>query len=207
MSDTQNDDADQLETAVETFAERRKRANDLMRELLIERPLYAKVEGGEALMDAIDDVITPKMEVALEFDLYCMWCGVVTPWTVQPCLYRSSGGGAGSRYSGTAPVPSIRALNAVCLRKRHFYTYVLLRKNDFVQKIGQTPSMADIAHGELKGIPGINSRDRKELGRALGLFAHETPLGAFVYLRRVFERMVERAHEYHIESKGAPIEN
>lgn len=67
--------------------------------------------------------------------------------------------------------------------------------------------MADIALGELKAIPGIEKQDRKELGQALGLFAHDTPLGAFVYLRRVFERMISRAHECHKEKYGSYLEN
>jgi hypothetical protein len=200
------------ETATAAAAIAPERARDLraeaasqVRDLLIDRPLYTKIEGDDALMDRVHDVLVAK--TPLEFDLYCLSCGQITPWVVKPFDLRNSGGGAGSRYAFQAPVPSVRALHAVCLRKQHFYTYVLVVGNGTVQKIGQRPSMADIAFAELKDLPNIGGQDRRELGRALGLFAHDTPLGAFVYLRRVFERMIERAHDHYKETRPGPIKN
>lgn len=182
---------------------KRAEAADLMRKLLIESPLYAKIEGEADLFEEIDLIIETKS--ALEFDLYCVKCSQVTPWAIKPYVSANSGGGSGSRYQTQMYVPTVKVVNAVCLRKQHFNTYILHRYSLVVQKIGQTPSMADMAFGELKAIPGIGSQDRKELGRALGLFSHDTPLGAFVYLRRVFERMILRAHEQFKEETGAYI--
>jgi len=179
-------------------------ALDAVRRLLIDRPLYSKIESDDELMALIDNVIEAKL--SLEFDLYCVACGVITPWVIKPYRAHNSGGGAGSRYDYQRPVAKMRIVHAVCMRKQHFYSYVLYRQDNVLQKIGQKPSMADIAHGELKSVPGINNADRKELGRALGLFAHDTPLGAFVYLRRVFERMIERAREHHKERTGSDID-
>lgn len=180
-------------------------AADLMRRLLIESPLYAKIEGDADLFEQIDLIISAKGN--LEFDLYCVRCKQVTPWAIRPYVSANSGGGSGSRYQSQIYVPTVKVVNAVCLRKQHFNTYVLSRHSLIVQKIGQMPSMADMAFGELKAIPGIGSQDRKELGRALGLFSHDTPLGAFVYLRRVFERMILRAHEQFKEDTGAYIDD
>lgn len=178
-----------------------------MLELFLQKPLYAKIEGDDPYMEQVEKVIDGEANV--DFDNYCVHCEQVTPWTLRKFSVRNSGGGSGSfgaRYV-QAPLPTIRAVNAVCMRRQHFHTYVLHVRDGAVQKIGQRPSMADIALGELKGIPGINKQDRKELGRALGLFAHDTPLGAFVYLRRVFERMIARAHERFKEMHGAYLEN
>lgn len=168
-------------------------AADAVRQLLLKKPLYATIKGDDALMNAVDLILNLKSP--LEFDQYCITCEQMTPWTIRPFKVLNSGGGSGNRYTVQHPLPTVRALNAVCLRKQHFYTYVLVRGHVAVQKIGQRPSMADIALGELKAIRGINAVDRRELGRALGLFSHDAPLGAFVYLRRVFERMIARAHE------------
>jgi hypothetical protein len=75
-----------------------------------------------------------------------------------------------------------------------------------VTKIGQSPSTADLAFGEVRTIDkSLDDLDRRELGKALGLYAHDTALGAFVYLRRVFERMVARAYERQAAA-GHPID-
>lgn len=63
-----------------------------------------------------------------------------------------------------------------------------------VSKIGQTPSHADIANGGLENFAKVLGRDdRVELIRSNGLAAHGVYIGAFVYLRRVFERLLDRA--------------
>jgi hypothetical protein len=175
-------------------------------DLFLRKPLYSIIHGDEDYLAAVEEILEGKAGV--DYDNYCVICDQVTPWTLRKFQPRHSGGGAGlgSRYV-QAYLPTIRAVNAVCLRRQHFHTYILHVTNSTVQKVGQKPSMADIALGELKAIPGIDKLDRKELGRALGLFAHDSPLGAFVYLRRVFERMIARAHERHKEKHGSFLEN
>lgn len=177
-------------------------------DLFLKRPLYAKIEGDAEFIKAVEAVF--EGTTVANYDSYCRECDQITPWTVRRVIPRISGGGTpgiSARYTDPVP-PSIRAVNAVCLRRQnHVQTYIVHVKGLTVQKIGQRPSMGDLAHGELRAIPGIQKQDRTELGRALGLFAHDTPLGAFVYLRRVFERMITRAHERHIEKHGGPLEN
>ena len=76
----------------------------------------------------------------------------------------------------------------------HIMNFVFRTTTKTIEKIGQHPSYADIA---LSGA----SRYRKALGeqfpelrRALGLHSHGIGIGAFVYLRRIFEALVEEAH-------------
>ncbi len=65
-----------------------------------------------------------------------------------------------------------------------------------ITKIGQLPSHADIANADLKGLSKtLEDIDRREFIRANGLAAHGVNIGAFVYLRRVFERLVWRARK------------
>lgn len=65
-----------------------------------------------------------------------------------------------------------------------------------IEKIGQTPSHADISIGELGRYKGVlNGIDRSEFVRAIGLAANGVHIGAFLYLRRLFERLVERAKQ------------
>ena len=70
----------------------------------------------------------------------------------------------------------------------------IFRLNDFViQKIGQYPSLADIANDESKSYRKVLAKsDASELHRAIGLAAHGVGVGSLVYLRRVFENLIRR---------------
>lgn len=180
-------------------------AHDII-DLFLRKPLYAKIQGDPDYLESVDEIL--EGNVTTDYDNYCVDCDQVTPWTLRKYKPQNSGGGAGMGNRYVNPIfPIIRAVNAVCLRRQHFQTYILHVAGSTVQKIGQRPSMADMALGELKAMPGIQKQDRRELGRALGLFAHDAPLGAFVYLRRVFERMISRAHERHKEKHGSFLAN
>jgi hypothetical protein len=61
-------------------------------------------------------------------------------------------------------------------------------------KIGQYPQHAELVAGRLKAVSKIaDPLDMKELRRAVGLMSHDVAIGAFVYLRRVFERIIGAA--------------
>lgn len=72
-----------------------------------------------------------------------------------------------------------------------------------LMKIGQVPSVADIRLGDFKRFRRVLSEpDRKELTTGIGLYAHGVGIGSFVYLRRLFERQIERAHAEAINDGG-----
>jgi hypothetical protein len=80
---------------------------------------------------------------------------------------------------------------------------VYLREKEF-GKVGQFPSLADTANDAAKLYSKVlEAEDRKELSRAVGLAAHGVGIGSFVYMRRVFERLIERRHA----ESGLSIEN
>src|SRR5207245_2482045 len=65
-----------------------------------------------------------------------------------------------------------------------------------MSKVGQSPSLADLH------LPGVRKYKRvlgeekhAEFTRAIGLHAHGVGIGAFVYMRRVFERLIEAARD------------
>jgi len=71
---------------------------------------------------------------------------------------------------------------------------------NWIEKIGQHPSIADLALSSVGKYRRILKEDRsKELVRAIGLHAHGCEIASFVHLRRIFESLIEEAHE--IESK------
>jgi hypothetical protein len=79
---------------------------------------------------------------------------------------------------------------------KHSYTFI---------KIGQYPQHAELVAGRLKAVSKIaEPLDMKELRRAVGLMSHDVAIGAFVYLRRVFERIIARAWHSAVEA-GEPL--
>lgn len=112
----------------------------------------------------------------------------------------------------TLPYQGLITISAFCLRDSvDSYTgcrqplYVVFHKIDIVvRKIGQTPSAADLAFGALDEAfkKELDDDRRKELGTAIGLHAHGVGIGSYVYLRRIFEGLLEEAHEQASATEG-----
>ena len=97
-----------------------------------------------------------------------------------------------------------RSLYLSCARDRdHKIHYWFLLENDTVEKVGQDPSLADIANDEAATYRNVLSKkDAMELHKAIGLAAHGVGIGSFVYLRRIFERLIYgRFHSFR-ETEG-----
>ncbi len=171
-------------------------------DMLIGKGLYFKIDTKTPIGMSVTNIL--RQGVFLTFDLHCVYCKMLTPWTI-------SEGGArrpetAHRYNLDKPTPQITIYHATCQRIQHHYTFVIHQDANRIMKIGQMPSMGELAFSELKTIDkGLASQDRSELGRALGLFSHDAPAGAFVYLRRVFERMIDRAHARHETATGVAV--
>lgn len=64
------------------------------------------------------------------------------------------------------------------------------------QKIGQFPTIADLEIGKYKKFSKLLSKENlRELNKAIGLSANGVGIGAFVYLRRIFENLIENYHQ------------
>ncbi len=76
----------------------------------------------------------------------------------------------------------------------HHMDFVALASDDKFMKIGQYPSLADLSFPELKEYKKVMSEENeKELKRAIGLYASGIGVGSMVYLRRIFERILNEA--------------
>jgi hypothetical protein len=76
----------------------------------------------------------------------------------------------------------------------HKLTFVFRSHQGVLEKIGQYPSMADLDTPDLQKYRGVLGTERfRELIRGVGLASHGVGIGAFVYLRRVFESLIEEA--------------
>jgi organic radical activating enzyme len=64
-----------------------------------------------------------------------------------------------------------------------------------VTKVGQSPSIADLKDYKIKKYRKILGEEKyRELSRAVGLHSHGVGIGAFIYLRRIFEMQIIDAH-------------
>jgi hypothetical protein len=64
-----------------------------------------------------------------------------------------------------------------------------------MQKIGQFPSLATLNLYDVRSYSSVLDKETfRELTKAIGLAAHGVGVGSFVYLRRIFENLVEEAH-------------
>lgn len=88
---------------------------------------------------------------------------------------------------------------------RIFFTFNIT--NGIIQKIGQYPSVANSLEEEIKVYKKELGREKgEEFSKAIGLFSHGIGIGAFVYLRRIFEGFIYEAKDQAL-SDGAITED
>ncbi len=95
-------------------------------------------------------------------------------------------------------------MSITCVRNEYHrvYYYFLIRSMT-LQKIGQYPSLADISNDEVMQYrKGMTSEDAREFHKAIGLAAHGVGVGSFVYLRRVFERLISGRYKEFKDAEG-----
>ncbi len=64
-----------------------------------------------------------------------------------------------------------------------------------LEKIGQSPALADLMEYGVRQYRKILGDEKyREFTKAIGLASHGVGIGAFVYLRRIFEGLIEEAH-------------
>jgi hypothetical protein len=120
-------------------------------------------------------------------DIYCPECGRHSVFTLgQEAKYSDR-----SHYSNY-----VFSLWFRCSRDAsHHALFVFLAHKGVLQKIGETPSLADISVPDVRKYRPVLGDERfREFTRGIGLATHGVGVGAFVYLRRIFEWLIENAH-------------
>ncbi len=151
-------------------------------DFLFKTPLYEMRDFG-------NDAEFPRALMMDQFNIdgHCPYCGREATF---------------SRYNRSLNLESINNINQgksfvdevaiVCARNKfHIITFHLRGRDKKVMKAGQFPSFADIANDESKRYRSVLSKeDSAELHKAIGLAAHGVGIGAYVYIRRIFERLI-----------------
>lgn len=104
----------------------------------------------------------------------------------------------------------VRYKNAVfehvfsCTRDNTHKLFFLFRfQNWSITKVGQHPSLADLSAVEIRKYRKVlGNEGYAEFNRAVGLVTHGVGIGAFVYLRRIFEKLIEEAHQREMPTNG-----
>lgn len=175
-------------------------------DFLISTPLYEKV----LFCDELTWPVLDMLYFNATFDCYCVECGQMATFkgaqgsrpsehtrNVQIERFHAS---EGITYKHPVLSKKIHEVNTNCTRNPvHRQRFLFLVQNETngqsIQKIGQFPSYADIHVGDLKGYRQVLTKNQmNELSKAIGLSSHGIGIGSFVYLRRIFEALVEQAH-------------
>lgn len=150
-----------------------------------ELPLYKKVSIGSPTNDNFTQLIHFKGRI----DAFNPNIKENSTFIIRPCIITSpinllSQGGI-----------DISELN--CVRTGHkFIVLIHFDKNSLeIQKVGQFPSIADFHISKIRKYDKVISKENlKEFTKAIGLAANGVGIGSFVYLRRIFEGLIEEAH-------------
>ncbi|MDD9174023.1 hypothetical protein PVK63_04000 [Aliivibrio sp. S2TY2] len=86
---------------------------------------------------------------------------------------------------------------AECSRvKTHRLVFMFIANGKTIQKIGQLPSLASLHLYDVKKYSKVLEKQYfQEFTKAVGLATHGVGVGFFVYLRRIFEALIEDAHQ------------
>jgi hypothetical protein len=130
----------------------------------------------------------------LKLDGFCPYCKTMRTFT------KDSGRETAewhAKYGPEGNSPSLSNVSFHCTRHDHHRIHFDFRMyKGQLQKTGQWPSFADIAMDESKQYSKILSKlDAAEFHRAIGLASHNVGIGSFVYLRRIFERLITNRFE------------
>lgn len=122
-------------------------------------------------------------------DSYCPWCAK------SSVFERQSNNIEYDTWQSTKN--QIFSVYLKCSRnKEHELFYIIKVHDEVFQKIGQHPSLADLQLQNLKKYSkALGGEFYKEFTKAVGLSAHGVGVGSFVYLRRIFESLIEEAHQ------------
>lgn len=153
----------------------------------LEMPLYHELD---LSIGGIAEKVYTNLSHSGTMDAYCIWCGKESVFNAEEHFYgKQYGAWKGEEFG-------FRRNSYKCTRNNNhrYYIYFFKGQNVFL-KVGQWPSAADFQIPQAEKYRKIlGEEEYKEFTRGIGLSAHGVGIGSFVYLRRVFENLIEEAH-------------
>jgi len=153
-------------------------------EFCFEQSLYSKIPLG--LGDGDD--VAPIYRWKGRYDCFCPFCKKETVVNLPKSMADRFGFNYMEGSQKYMEVTFLCARNA-----RHKMVFYMVHDGETLIKIGQFPSVADLQMGELNKFRTVLEKEESgEFRKAIGLSAHDTGIGAFIYLRRVLEKIVDK---------------
>lgn len=165
-------------------------------EFIFDIPLYQKIDGDDA-KQIMNDLSSLHL---LKVDGYNAQRRLESTYKIKylpTCGYNIHEWGRMSSHSHFEHTESWYVTLECCRYGDNIDILILLNAEDkSIMKVGQYPSIADIHIQQIKQYKSILSKDDlKEVTRAVGLAANGIGIGSFVYLRRIFEKLIYSAYE------------
>jgi hypothetical protein len=147
-------------------------------QFLFQTGLYSPVS-------ADTDKVVELTHEAMRVDGYCRECAR------EVTFYKN--GNPNINLRGIESSGVVFRLTFKCLRDmNHDVEFMCHARTGMLEKVGQIPSLADIVLDESREYRAVLTKDdARELHKAIGLAANGVGIGSFVYLRRIFERLIQ----------------
>lgn len=165
----------------------------------LEMPLYHQLD---LSLGMIAEKVFENISYSGKIDAYCIWCNKESVFSTSEYIHETPYGGS-LHHRGETELEAWmkrgdgqKRIVHTCSRvnTHNYYAYYFKSGNYFI-KFGQFPSAADFQIPQAEKYRKILREERyKEMTRGIGLAAHGVGIGSFVYLRRVFEDLIEEAH-------------
>lgn len=155
-------------------------------EFLLESPLYVRYKATDTSASRLEKLLYREVHI----DSFCIECGKERGFWTEP-----SGEALDVGVSSVASKHRMATVTFACsTNKLHKLHFAFKLGGGKVEKIGQWPAIADLEGEETKCYQKVLGKERfSEYKRAIGLATHGVGIGAFVYLRRIFEALVGEA--------------
>lgn len=187
--------------------------------LLLNFSLYEGMDINDGNLDFISTLLSD--EKSNQIDCYCVECKKDSTFRKQfkepindgkAIVYSSlpvKGNSSDSLNNEllSLEIQGFHQLKYFCQRNlKHEYVFNFKVAEQKITKIGQYPSMADIELHGIEKYRKILSKEYRDFSKAIGLNSHGIGIGSFVYLRRIFENLIEETRTYALES-GSSFDN
>ncbi len=159
------------------------------REFHLEMPLYKEIVITEANLEKVSGLL----DFSDTIDTYCIYCDKESVFETNDI---AGSGVPKLRVYTKYKTETYLTSSYICTRSSaHVYTSYFRIYGSTIQKVGQFPSVADLQIPQIQKYRKLlGNEEFKEFTRAIGLAAHGVGIGSFVYLRRIFEGLIEEAH-------------
>ncbi|MGE7129177.1 hypothetical protein [Lysinibacillus xylanilyticus] len=187
---------------------------ELVEDLYLKLSLYQPILLDESLELLIADFFTYTND--FQFDSYCPMCSKESTFIMDLNeFYKEKQFSIGSIHgiqerqeqyrqelvSRLFELGTPKTQVFLCQRNReHRFTFNFYFTDKKLIKTGQYPSMADIEIPGIQKYKSLLKRDYNDFSKAIGLHAHGVGAGSFVYLRRIFENLIEEIHQEYLQS-------